>query len=419
MKIAIVQFPGSNCERETMLAVKRAGMIPIEFLWNESHTKLREMDGYVIVGGFSYEDRSRAGIIAALDPVMKEIRIQSELGKPVLGICNGAQILVETGMVPGLKNHQPGMALTENRRILDGKILGTGFYNNWIHMRPAAHSRSNAFTRHLTEQSILSVPIAHAEGRFVIPEQLAQEIVNEGLNVFQYCDEKGDIIDNFPVNPNGSVLNTAAVMNKSGNVMAMMPHPERTSAGDALFLSMKDYILERKEFIPSELSYIPEPIKVRTYPKEQPGYELLVDYIITDNHALTVQNTLRQSGLPVRVKRIVHWQINCQSSELVEQIKQTGVLYNSRKEYLVEPEQVSTDFSLTLLVKPKDDLFGQQKKQMLLDHFSLDGIEEIQHGILWIFESEHDKIAELKELIFNSNIIFNPYAHDCYEYKNS
>ena len=90
IKIGLIQFPGSNCERETALALKRSGMEPVEFLWNESVNKLRRLDGYVIIGGFSYEDRSRAGIIAALDPVMQEIKAQSEKGKPVLGICNGA-----------------------------------------------------------------------------------------------------------------------------------------------------------------------------------------------------------------------------------------------------------------------------------------------------------------------------------------
>src|SRR5580698_8373343 len=169
MQIAIVQFPGSNCERETMLAVKRAGMEPVEFLWNESREKLRDMAGYIIVGGFSYEDRSRAGIIAALDPVMQEIAEQSAKGKPVLGICNGAQILVETGLVPGLENNRLGMALSENKRIVDGKILGTGFYNSWIHMCSRAHDRNNAFTRYISKESILTVPIAHAEGRFVMP----------------------------------------------------------------------------------------------------------------------------------------------------------------------------------------------------------------------------------------------------------
>src|SRR5579863_4408946 len=132
MRIAVVQFPGSNCERETILALKRANMEPVEFLWNEPHEKLRAMDGYIIVGGFSYEDRSRAGIIAALDPVMQEIAAQSATGKPVLGICNGAQILVETGLVPGLENNKIAMALTENKRVANGKILGTGYYNAWI-----------------------------------------------------------------------------------------------------------------------------------------------------------------------------------------------------------------------------------------------------------------------------------------------
>jgi phosphoribosylformylglycinamidine synthase len=373
------------------------------------------MDGYIIVGGFSYEDRSRAGIIAALDPVMKEIQIQSEMGKPVLGICNGAQILVETGMVPGLKNNQSCMALTENRRILDGKILGTGFYNSWIYMCPSINSKDNAFTRHLSEATVLSVPIAHAEGRFVMPVELLQEINNEGLNVFQYCDAEGRILDNFPINPNGSLLNTAAIMNKSGNVMAMMPHPERTSAGDPIFLSMRDYILERKEFNCSQLAYQPEPITTSLYQKRASSFELLVKLVITDNHALTVQNTLKQLGITVRVSRAAYWNIEC-DPESIDKIKQTGVLYNERKEYLVAHEEVSNASTLSCLVIPKDDLLGLQKKQMLLDHFSIGGIEEIHHGMLWMFESDAEKIADIKELILNTHIIFNPSAHDYYEY---
>ncbi len=105
-QIAIIQFPGSNTERETLIACHRVGLNPIEFLWNESVERLSDFDGYIIVGGFAYEDRSRAGVIAALDPIMKQIKIEAENGKPVLGICNGAQILVESGLVPGLENHR-------------------------------------------------------------------------------------------------------------------------------------------------------------------------------------------------------------------------------------------------------------------------------------------------------------------------
>src|SRR3990167_9106548 len=108
-RIAIIQFPGSNCESESIRAVRAAGMEAEEFLWNEDYRKLENYDGYFIVGGFSYEDRSRSGIIAALDPIMPVIAAEAKKGKPVLGVCNGAQILVETGLVPGLKDNQVGI----------------------------------------------------------------------------------------------------------------------------------------------------------------------------------------------------------------------------------------------------------------------------------------------------------------------
>src|SRR3990167_2774695 len=257
MKIAIIQFPGSNCERETAMAVKRAGMEPISFLWNEKPDKLREMDGYIIVGGFSYEDRSRAGIIAALDPLMLSVKAESEKGKPVLGICNGAQILVETGLVPGLENNKVAMALTENKRIANNKILGTGYYNAWVTMRLSDEYQRNAFTRHLTAKAIVNVPIAHGEGRFVMTDALLQEVKIQGLNVFQYCDAEGQIDEHFPVNPNGSIDNIAAISNKNGNVMGIMPRPERTPNGDAIFTSMREYIASGVKLKSVPLHYYP------------------------------------------------------------------------------------------------------------------------------------------------------------------
>jgi phosphoribosylformylglycinamidine synthase I len=414
MKIAIVQFPGSNCERETMLAVKRAGMEPVEFLWNEPREKLQTMDGYIIVGGFSYEDRSRAGIIAALDPVMQEIRAQSESGKPVLGICNGAQILVETGLVPGLENNKLGMVLTENKRIANGKILGTGYYNSWINMRLSDQYQRNAFTKHLTPKHILHVPVAHGEGRFVMTDALLQEIEMQGLHVFQYCDESGNITDSFPVNPNGSTRNIAAISNKVGNVMAMMPHPERTTNGDAIFQSMRDYISEGRVQQTPPLYYYPRRGKLTAYQQPQQSHECVVELVITDNQALTVQNTLRHLGFPVTVKRQAHWEIHCVAAEVVQQVRQSGVLYNERKEIEIQP--VSAANSISFLVRAKEDLLGRQKLQTLQDHFSIQGVNAINHGVLWQFTCEDGKIAELQDKILLTNIVHNPYAHDCYQY---
>jgi len=416
MRIAIVQFPGSNCERETMLAVKRAGMEPVEFLWNEPREKLHDMAGYIIVGGFSYEDRSRAGIIAALDPVMQEIAVQSAKGKPVLGICNGAQVLVETGLVPGLEHNKIGMVLTENKRIANGKILGTGYYNAWINMRLSDNYQRNAFTRHLTPKNILHVPVAHGEGRFVMTDALLAEIEQQGLNLFQYCDAAGNIIDSFPVNPNGSLRNIAAISNKAGNVMAMMPHPERTTNGDAIFKAMHDYIAEGRVEHTVPLFYFPRRSKQAVYQMPQHHHECIVELMITDNHALTVQNTLRHLGFPVTVKRQTHWEIQCDTPATMQQIKTSGVLYNDRKEVEIASADIKSHSSAIFLVRPREDLLGRQKLQTLKDHFSINGVDAIHHGVLWQFTAENTDMNELIDNILHTNIISNPYAHECYQY---
>lgn len=409
MQIAIIQFPGSNCERETILAVKRAGMEPVEFLWNESHDKLINCQGYIIVGGFSYEDRSRAGAIAALDPVMEILKTQSELGKPILGICNGAQILVESGLVPGVENNKPSMVLTDNKRIQNGKVLGTGFYNAEVNIRLSDGYQLNAFTRYLTPKHILAMPVAHGEGRFVIEPGLLTEMQTLGLNLFQYCDAAGKIIPEFPVNPNGSVDNIAAVSNKAGNVMAMMPHPERTPNGDLIFQSMRDYIKEGYVQKVAPLNYYPRPQEIKRYQAKQS--ELIVELIITDNHALSVENALNHLGIPVKITRQIHWEVECDSLDVLEQIKKSGVLYNDRKENLVnfsEKNRATT----ALLVRAKEDMVGQQKQQMLEDHFSIQGIRAIHHGVIWRIQGSKDSLNP----IINSHILYNPYAHDCYYY---
>jgi phosphoribosylformylglycinamidine synthase I len=427
IRIGLIQFPGSNCERETALAIKRACMEPVDFLWNEPLEKLRTLDGYVLIGGFSYEDRSRAGIIAALDPVMQEIKIQSEQGKPVLGICNGAQILVEAGFVPDL-NLPHSLALAENKRIENGTI-GTGFYNVWVTMRLAANYQHNAFTRHLSPNSLINLPIAHGEGRFLMPEPLLNELTNQGLNVFQYCDAQGIVIDNFPINPNGSSGNIAAITNKAGNVMAIMPHPERTPNGDPIFTSMRDYIASSA----SKLNSLPPPSSTCSrnpeillpsntaldHFKKIPGsYQCLTKLIITDNHALTVQKTLRRLGIPVTVARFVHWEIECDSPESLELIKKSELLYSPRKEREVVPMEYQEN-TLCYLVRPQEDLKGQQTLQRLKTHFQISSVTRVNYSLVWHFTSVEANVALLDHSILLTHIIGNQYAHQCYLYDHS
>lgn len=432
MRIAIIQFPGSNCESEAIRAVKDAGMEAEEFLWNEDYKKLESFDGYFIVGGFSYEDRSRAGIISALDPLMPHIKAEAEKGKPVLGICNGAQILVETGMVPGLIDNKVGMALAVNKRMKDGKVLGTGFYNTWTNVKLTAPSGTCAFTRNLKEGESIHIPLAHGEGRFVIPEGLLDEMKVNNLDVFRYCLPRGseaslrgddatcEIHDEFPTNPNGSVENLAAVCNTAGNVMAMMPHPERTPNGQVIFTSMRDYILEmkNKKIDNTPLSFKPSKYEPKEYKPN--GEELLVDLVITDNEASTVHNTLEHLDIHADIKRLSHWEISTNSDftdELKTKIIESGELLNTNKEVVTNLTNIDESKTAMLLVRYRDDFVGQSKTDILQSHFNLNEIEDIKKGTLWQITVERGNIEEVVKYILNSHILFNQYSQECFIYK--
>jgi len=423
MRIAIIQFPGSNCESESIRAVRRAGMNPVEYLWNEDYQILEGMDGYFIVGGFSYEDRSRSGIISAMDPVIRVISNESQKGKPVLGICNGAQILVETGLVPGLMGNAVGMALAVNKRVKDGQVLGTGFYNTWVQMMLDVPNQSNAFSRHLEKGQSIRVPIAHGEGRFLIPDELLKEMIDRNMTAFRYANDQGEIVDEFPINPNGAVYNLSAVTNKEGNVMAMMPHPERTPAGDPIFSSMREYIEEAGHKITvSPLSYTPPAISLHKYEKPESAEELIVEQIITDNVAGTVGQTLKQLGIDVSIKRYIHWELQrrardtSQIPDFLFQISGTGELFNSNKERLVDLENLDNfKTTIRLLVRYKDDFEGQNKCDTLHTRFGLDTIVNITKGILWEI-TPAGNIDEAYQTIMDSHILFNQYSQLCLLY---
>lgn len=244
-------FPGNNCENETARAVESVGMKADILRWNDTK-QLDSYDGYIIPGGWSYEDRIRAGVIAAQDPVMKVIKTEAEKGKVVLGICNGAQILVETGIIPGLQD-KVQMALAPNINP-----FVSGFYCTWVKIKNAS-KRKTAFNLAMQENEIMPIPIAHGEGRFTTKDKaLISNLITNDQLLFRYCDDLGNIADKFPINPNGSLINIAGIVNKKGNVLAMMPHPERAAwmrqvpglhkkgeedgPGSRIFQSIKEYL---------------------------------------------------------------------------------------------------------------------------------------------------------------------------------
>ena len=222
-RICVVQFPGVNCEYETALALEKAGMDAAIMRWNEPGEELKKFDGFVLPGGFSYQDRVRAGAVAATDEVTELIAEEADGGKPVLGICNGAQVLVEAGLVPGLERGRIEMALAPN-----GGMGRGGYYCNWVYVRVACKPSKTAVTCGLKAGEVIPIPIAHGEGRFTSRlDGLFDTLEAEEQIVFKYCTGDGGPAEAFPENPNGSEHMAAAVTNRTGNVVAMMPHPER------------------------------------------------------------------------------------------------------------------------------------------------------------------------------------------------
>jgi|TARA_B100001245_G_scaffold183678_1_gene141703 phosphoribosylformylglycinamidine synthase len=414
INIGVIQFPGSNTERETGLAIKRSNMNPVEVMWNADSQTVQSCDGFIITGGFSFEDRSRAGVVASLDPIMDILKEEAAKGKPVFGICNGAQILVESGLVPGVEKNQTSIALTDNKRIQNGHVVGTGYYNTWTHLKVSVPPESTAFTRHLNSKEIIYLPFAHAEGRFIVPDKLLNELINNNQSVFRYCDDSGEISSQFPTNPNGSDYNLAAVSNPSGNVLAMMPHPERTNLGDKLFSSMREFIEHGTPMKNNKISYVPEKNTIDYYTPGNMAFEWVIDMVITDNEEATVQNALQRIGLDVTITRQQHWEITTSgdSKNSLKKIEDTGELFNSNKEYISAITEKKD--SVSFLVRQKEDMHSQAKFESIRERFSINELVKLKRGVIWNISIKSTNFESVLNSIIDTNILFNPLSHECF-----
>ncbi len=200
MRTGIVVFPGSNCDRDVHHVLNDVMGIKAQYVWH-TEKSIDEYDALILPGGFSYGDRLRAGVIAAQSPIVETIKKKAQEGLPILGICNGFQILVEAGILPG--------ALVKNVKLK--------FSCKWLKMEVL--NVNTPFTNMFGLNDEITIPIAHGEGRFVISNDKIPELEQNNQIVFKYKDQ----------NPNGSTEMIAAICNKEGNVMGLMPHPERAS----------------------------------------------------------------------------------------------------------------------------------------------------------------------------------------------
>jgi len=231
VSIAVIKFPGSNCDLDVIHVLRNIIKVNADLIWHKEFNS-SDWDAVILPGGFSYGDYLRAGVIAAHSPAMKHVKEMAKEGKPILGICNGFQILIEAGLLPG--SLLPNISLT--------------FICKWVNIR--VETSRTVFTRDVKVGKILKMPIAHKEGRYFIDENGLKELIRNDQIVFRYVDYKGELSEE--ANPNGSIMNIAGVSNLEGNVVGLMPHPERASEsilspsgtddGKLLFRSMINFI---------------------------------------------------------------------------------------------------------------------------------------------------------------------------------
>jgi phosphoribosylformylglycinamidine synthase I len=208
LRWGVIVFPGSNCDLDTGHVLKDVLGQDARYLWHEE-TKLSHLDALVLPGGFAHGDYLRAGAVARFSPVLEAVREFAASGKPVLGICNGFQVLLEGGFLPG--------AMLRNR--------SQNFVCDWTHLR--VESVSTPFMREFSRHEVLRIPVAHGEGNYFADPDVLAEMERNGQVLLRYCEANGDVTD--AANPNGSVGNIAGICNVDGNVMGLMPHPERAS----------------------------------------------------------------------------------------------------------------------------------------------------------------------------------------------
>ena len=208
MKFGIIVFPGSNCDHDVYYVLKRILEQDVIFLWHKNNT-LEDCDAIVLPGGFSYGDYLRTGSIARYAPIMQEVIKFARNGRPVIGICNGFQILLESGLLPG--------AMLRNRSLR--------FVCKFVHLR--VENPKSAFSNRCSLNQILKIPIAHNEGNYYLDSENLLELEAGNQVVLRYCDDAGNASDEN--NPNGSANNIAGIVNREGNVFGLMPHPERAS----------------------------------------------------------------------------------------------------------------------------------------------------------------------------------------------
>jgi len=214
MNFGVIVFPGSNCDHDCFHVIGQALKEPVKYIWHKERS-VSDVDCIIVPGGFSYGDYLRCGAVAKFSPIMQPIIDFANKGGLVIGICNGFQILLESGLLPG--------AMLRNRNL--------HFICKYVNLK--VENTKTPFSNLYKDNQVVQIPIAHNEGNYYIDEEGLRELEENNQVVFRYSDPDGNVTEQ--ANPNGALSNIAGIINKNGNVLGMMPHPERCSESELGF----------------------------------------------------------------------------------------------------------------------------------------------------------------------------------------
>lgn len=381
-----------------MRSLKASGMEAVFFKWNDDRARLSDVDGYFIVGGFSYEDRGRSGMVAARDPLMEFIGREAEEGKVVIGNCNGAQILVESGLVP--MGRKLDMCLARN--IVNRS--SAGFLSQHVWMKRAC-ALDRCATSHF--DGVMQLPIAHGEGRFTTRDSdLLQELIASDQVAFRYCDAAGVVSDHSPVTPNGSLFAIAGLCNPAGNVVALMPHPERTPNGNPYFDSLREWITTkgRQKWNRSPM----RPSQRQRTPDSEPVLPtvILLESLITNNEERTVEAALKRVLPSVTLKQMKYVPIAGEPREYLQHIAH----FNPNKEVAYVARRAPGALKITKWNAREGE--ETDVSPTLLNGWTIVRRDEpcegdMHAGLVYILRGIPDQIKCSESLL---NILANPHA---------
>ncbi|MBI5421509.1 phosphoribosylformylglycinamidine synthase subunit PurQ [Candidatus Peregrinibacteria bacterium] len=424
IRFAVLFFPGSKPESETVRAFSRSGMEAEQFPWNDplllEEGRLEDFDGYCLVGKWNGERGDRLGAIAARDPVMETIKKEASKGKVVLGIGRGAEILAESGLIPGYDSLELACAVVWTGMPQEGRGAEAGIRDRGIHLKSIAPKNRSAFN---SVAGLLELPFGHGEGQFVFGNPATLKALRgNGQILFQYCDERGKAKASAPLLPGGSNEAIAALCNPAGNVMAIISHPGRDplGGGDAIFASIREWIGGKVKVAHNRLGKLQIPEDIR--PFEPADLEFLVRPKKPDPLERSMEAVLGKAGFKVALTRYDYWSVKLflgmDPKGMALQILRSGVIADvgsqwvttriGKEVYSYSPEKGLQPIEMSperwLVVRERFDSVGEWKAEEVRKQVRKE-VESVGYGVLWDVEKADEKALYG---IIRTKILYNP-----------